>query len=152
MDCPGERDILCGDVNAFFDHLGNRRFRKLIDLHIEDYLADATLRESLIKDIVRALKRSQYRILTFNKSGAFEEVGDDAEITRTVSYDSRLDWVSMRLSVRAHSAGNPNTNLSIHFHHCRSAHPYCIVWDSFLSTAIYISRVFVRSIVRALTL
>ena len=109
MDCPGERDILCGDVNAFFDHLGNRRFRKLVDLHIEDYSADPNLRESLVKEIVHALKRSQYRLLKFNRFGMFEEVVDDAEITRTVSYGSRLDWLSMRLSVWALSARYPNT-------------------------------------------
>ena len=135
MECPGERDILCGDVNAFSDHLGNRRFRKLIDLHIEDYLADSSLRESLVKDIVHALKRAQYRLLKFNKSGTFEEVVDDAEITRTVSYVSRLDWLLTRLRIRVRSARYANTHISLHFHHRRSAHPYCIVWDSFLSTA-----------------
>lgn len=85
MDCPGDRDILCGDVNAFFDHLGNRRFRKLIDLHTEEYISDSTTRDSLVKDIVHALKRSGYRLLEFNDDLVFEEVRDDVEIARTVS-------------------------------------------------------------------
>lgn len=86
MDCPGERDILCGDVNAFFDHLGNRRFRKFIDLHTEEYISDSSKRDSLVENIVHALKRSGYRLLEFNDDLVFEEVLDDVEIARTVSF------------------------------------------------------------------
>ena len=85
MDCPGERDILRGDVNAFFDHLGTRRFRTLIDLHTEEYLSDSSMRDALVNNIVQALKSSGYRFLEFNDDGQFEEVPDGVEIARTVS-------------------------------------------------------------------
>ena len=123
MDCPGDRDILCGDVNSFFDHLGNRRFRKLVDLHIEEYLADSTACERLVANIELALMRSGYRFLKFNMFGLFERL-PGAEVTRTVSYLSRIPW--RRDGTLGCLFPVPiirTLNLSLRSYHFRSAHP-----------------------------
>lgn len=56
----------------------------MIDLHTEEYISDSGKRDSLVENIVHALKRSGYRLLEFNDDLVFEEVLDDVEIARTV--------------------------------------------------------------------
>lgn len=58
----------------------------MIDLHTEEYISDSGKRDSLVENIVHALKRSGYRLLEFNDDLVFEEVLDDVEIARTVSF------------------------------------------------------------------
>jgi hypothetical protein len=84
MDCPRDRDILCGDTLALVNHLGNRRFRKLVDFHIEDFLQDTSRGELLVKSILIALNGAGYRFLKLNKSSKVFEMIQPLDVLRMV--------------------------------------------------------------------
>ena len=67
---PGERDIVCGRLMGFYNHVGNRRFRKLVDYHVDDsVLAHAEMHTKSIMDI---LLHSGYRFVRISHHGEIE--------------------------------------------------------------------------------
>jgi hypothetical protein len=84
MDCPRDRDILCGDALAYINHIGNRRFRKLVDFHIEDFLQDTSRGELLVKSILIALNSAGYRFLKLSKSSKSFEMIQPVDVLRVV--------------------------------------------------------------------
>ena len=91
MNCPGDRDVLCGNVNSFYDHIGNRRFRKLIDMHVEEYLTDTSKCDMLTRSVLDALNSAGYRFLRFNKDGVFEQL-QQLEVIKTVSHSCNVQF------------------------------------------------------------
>jgi hypothetical protein len=85
MERPGVKDILLGRGHNVFNHIGNRRFRKLVDLHIQEYVESPHRKEktAMVRDVIDLLTRAGYRFLKSNKDGIFEEL-DFAQILRKV--------------------------------------------------------------------
>jgi hypothetical protein len=70
---PGERDIICGQLMGFANnHVGNRRFRKLVDFHIDEGVFD--LADIRCESIMRVLHNAGYRFVQINNDGQLEHV------------------------------------------------------------------------------
>ena len=78
MNYPGDKDIICGNLKLFTDHLGNRRFQMLVHLYQTHSLISKEhsprRTEALVKEIMRVLQQSGYRFLKFHKNGELASV------------------------------------------------------------------------------
>ena len=85
---PREHDIMCGQLMGFFNnHIGNRRFRKLVDFHIDERVFD--LAEIRCESIMHILRNSGYRFVQISNDGKAEPVLP-CESLRMVRYEFRL--------------------------------------------------------------
>lgn len=56
---PGPYDVLCCKSSIAYDHIGNRRFRVLIDCHSESYAStgnNKSLKTQLVNSVIQAIK------------------------------------------------------------------------------------------------
>lgn len=78
---PGEWDIICGRGRKAFNHIGNERFRKLVESRLEEYSnASAKLEKSyILSDIVCEVRQRSPQggfVKRDSASGRWYEVGD----------------------------------------------------------------------------
>lgn len=78
---PGEQDVICGRGRKAFNHIGNERFRKLVESRLEEYSnASAKLEKSyILSDIVCEVRQRSPQggfVKRDSSSGRWYEVGD----------------------------------------------------------------------------
>ena len=73
---PDERDILIGRGNSMYNFIGNRRFRKLVDMFIQEYVESNSRRHKsiLVRTVIDTAQRAGYRFLKRDKLGIFAEL------------------------------------------------------------------------------
>jgi len=107
---PGPRDIVMGRGNHVFNHIANRRYRKVIDLHVEEYVnsVDRSQKTYMVRKVIFTLLKASYRFLKPTKEkGNYEEL-DHQEILRKVGHSLRdrspllRDHLNRKLKTRAH--------------------------------------------------
>lgn len=78
---PDERDILIGRGHNVYNYIGNRRFRRLVDLHIQEYVeSDARSHKTgLVRSIIEIVQKSGYRFLKQDEKGVFAELSYEDE-------------------------------------------------------------------------
>jgi hypothetical protein len=69
IECPGPRDILFSRGGNSWSHLGNVRFRNLLEMKREAHSEARTNEQKsrMIKDIIELLESSNYRFLAWDK-------------------------------------------------------------------------------------
>ena len=77
----GEYDVICGRGSTCFNHIGNRRFRKLVAAHLDRYsMAKSKVsKNAILCDIVQYVRSKSPNggFVKKNRStGRFVEVGD----------------------------------------------------------------------------
>ena len=90
---PTAKDILIGRGHKVYNFIGNRRFRKLIDMFIQEYVESDSRnhKTSLVRKIIEIVIQSGYRFLSLDASGVFAEI----------SYDEMKKKVSVSMSACA---------------------------------------------------
>jgi len=87
LERPGPRDILFScystDLHSF-DHIANRRFRKYLDVHIQEFVACTNDNEkrALVRQLTDPLLKADYRFLKLGKEGIFVELGCEEMLKR----------------------------------------------------------------------
>ena len=73
---PDERDILIGRGNCIYNFIGNRRFRKLVDMFIQEYVESNSRRHksTLVRTVIDIAQRAGYRFLKRDRLGIFAEL------------------------------------------------------------------------------
>ena len=77
----GEYDVICGRGSRCFNHIGNKRFRKVVEDRLEQYMGTTCKHEktSIIIEIVKVIRKQSPNggfVKKDNESGRFYEVGD----------------------------------------------------------------------------
>ena len=80
--CPGINDILCGKGCECFDHIGNMRYRKILEDNLELYFSTATKKGKtlIISKIVSEIRRKNYFVRRDLLSGRYLDVGEFAAV------------------------------------------------------------------------
>ena len=78
---PGENDVICGRGRKAFSHVGNERFRKLVEKRLDEYSSAAAKLEKsyILSDIVCEVRRRSPNggfVKKDSSSGRWYEVGD----------------------------------------------------------------------------
>ncbi|KAI2490311.1 hypothetical protein MHU86_24275 [Fragilaria crotonensis] len=74
---PGKYDVLCNRSRHAFNHVGNRRFRVIVENHAPGFAALRTKAERslMIQSILGIIKAAQGKFVEKNKDGTWDEVG-----------------------------------------------------------------------------
>ena len=79
---PGPFDVICSRGKQFFNHIGNARFRSIVDNHINDYyrarskLEKGRLFMSIVQE-VRGASRGGGFVRFSAERGCYVEIGDE---------------------------------------------------------------------------
>ena len=88
---PDERDILIGRGNSMYNFIGNRRFRKLVDMFIQEYVESNSRRHksTLVRTVIDIAQRAGYRFLKRDRLGIFAELSHcDKKLKVGIKYGS----------------------------------------------------------------
>lgn len=77
----GENDVICGRGSRCFNHIGNQRFRAIVDERLEEYMKTTCKHEktTIIIDIVKIIRKNSPNggfVKKDTESGLYYEVGD----------------------------------------------------------------------------
>ena len=74
---PGKYDVLCNRSRHAFHHVGNRRFRIIVENHGPRFARMTTKaeRSTMIQSIVDIIASAQGKFVEMNKNGGWDEVG-----------------------------------------------------------------------------
>lgn len=82
---PGPYDILCGRGTSCFNHVGNQRFRQLINDHYDEYVRKQKIGKSMLIDelVVKVRLESPHGgfVKRDKESGLYYEVGDHLAVS-----------------------------------------------------------------------
>lgn len=86
---PGEYDVICSRGKQYYNHIGNIRFRTMVESHVEEYCRAETKvgKGAVVMSIVDAIRRASPAggFVRFSvKRGRYVEIGDEL-----VSQDSK---------------------------------------------------------------
>jgi hypothetical protein len=110
---PGRYDVLLGRGKGFQQHIGNLRFRHMIEEHFTQYeSASKMAKTELTEEVVRIIKETSGRFLKEDSLG-WTDVGDDVARLKA-SHSFR----SMRSTTAHNKDGKKPDN------HKKSEHPY----------------------------
>ncbi|KAI2498345.1 hypothetical protein MHU86_16156 [Fragilaria crotonensis] len=73
---PGDRDILIGRGHNMYNFIGNRRFRRLVDMFIQEYVdsKSRSFKTGLVRTVIDIALAAGYRFLKRDKRGIFAEI------------------------------------------------------------------------------
>ena len=78
---PTTYDVVCGRGKGSYNRPGNRRFRTIVQLHMDEYQAssktDKTMVLNRIMDLVQAQNKGTTRFVKRGKDGLFTVISDD---------------------------------------------------------------------------
>ena len=83
---PGENDVVCGGSRIYHFHSGNKRFRKIVEEHLVQYVeASKSAKSEIITNIVAYIRKGSKTggfIQRDPLSGSFVEVADHYAVSR----------------------------------------------------------------------
>lgn len=97
---PGDDDVLCGRGSSCFNHIGNKRFRWLIEENLDRYsIAETKSKKTLIicyiVNIVRSKSSNGGFVKKCDKEGRYFEVGDFHAVRfKKIGY-TRIKFISV---------------------------------------------------------
>jgi hypothetical protein len=108
---PTAKDILIGRGHKVYNFIGNRRFRKLIDMFIQEYVESDSRNHKtcLVRKIIEIVLQSGYRFLSLDASGVFAEISYD-EMKKKVSASMIACAVML---TRVHTGTSVGTNVDL---------------------------------------
>ena len=73
---PEDRDILIGRGHNVYNFIGNRRFRRLVDMFIQEYVEsnERRCKSGLVRSVIDIAQASGYRFLKRDTKGIFAEI------------------------------------------------------------------------------
>lgn len=100
IERPGDKDILVGRGHTVFNHIGNRRFRQLVDLYIQLYVESGMRSEktAIVRKVIDVLYQSGYRFLKPDEEGVFAELEMQYVLKKVRSFLSLSLLLSVGLS------------------------------------------------------
>jgi hypothetical protein len=116
---PGRNDVLLGRGKGFQQHIGNVRYRHLIEEHLTQYESVSKIgKKELTEEVVEIIKEASGRFLKEDSAG-WAEVGDDVARFK-VSHAFR----SMRCTTAHNKDGSHNKDGRRTNNHKKSKQPY----------------------------
>jgi hypothetical protein len=88
---PGQYDVLCNRSSMAFNHIGNRRFRVIVENHASSY-AEATGRSErslMVHSIVKTIQGAGGRFLTKTTSGTWDAEASNVKCREKVGHALR---------------------------------------------------------------
>jgi len=82
---PRSNDVICSRGAESYNHEGNRRFRSLIDLRINEY-KEATskiAKTTIVSEVVDTILQNGSLFVRQNRTGHWSDVGDKVSVQAT---------------------------------------------------------------------